>query len=128
MTAKLFEIRDKGTFIPALAVRCEPSFILQGGQQQDDIVEKYLLRRAGYNYPWDLIILTRLECGGAGSQATYDPFAWGNRTMHIAHKFIQENWGQLESGAVICVESILGERDKPKVSERVEQPWACKGL
>lgn len=119
MTTKLFEIRDRGTFIPALAVLCEPTFdrVLRA----EDVPERYLLRRAGYNTPWDLVILTRLECGGAGSKATYDPYAWGEtRTMPVAHKFIQENWNKLQSGAVICVETILGERSEPKISERLE--------
>lgn len=49
-----------------------------------------------------------------------DPYAWGQnpRTKYVAHKYIIENWDKLSTGDVVYVETILGERDTPKVSER----------
>lgn len=39
MTAKTIEIRDRGTFVPALAIRLEPT----------NEADRYLLGRAGYS-------------------------------------------------------------------------------
>lgn len=110
MNTKLFEIRDRGTFIPAIATI----------MRSDSDEEKYLLRRCGY--PIDvqqLVLLTRLE---GGEQAECDRYNWtsGARTMTTAHGYIEENWDNLKSGDVICVETILGERQTPKISERLE--------
>lgn len=113
MIVKAFEIRDAGTFIPAIGV------LMLGGE---DVAETYLLRRAGFGAaPPYCVILCRMECDGIDRNATYDPFAWGQnpRTMHVAHRYIEQHWKELENGAVICVETILGERQTPKVSERI---------
>jgi hypothetical protein len=40
--------------------------------------------------------------------------------MYVAHKHISENFDRLESGSVVCVEHLLGERPEPKTSERLE--------
>lgn len=107
METKALEIRDRGTFIPCLAVDMNP----QGDEQ------RYLLRRCGY--PCDgkpNVIVTRLD--GSGT-ATNDPYAWGgSRTWANAHNWIIEHWHELKDGDVVCVEFILGERAEPKVSER----------
>lgn len=109
MKAKALEIRDKGTFIPALAVSMSPE---NGGQA-------YLLRRAGFGAERvpALIMLTFLT---GNRHAEFDPYAWCDRTMKTAHAYIEANWNDLEDGSVICVETILGERAVPKVSERFE--------
>ena len=115
LKVKLFEIRDRLTFIPAIAVKLTYS----------DAAERFLLRRVGYEEaaiadsatpPY--ILLSKLD----GGRAEYDPFAWGSRTMNEAHRYIQLNWQILESGAVIDVEYILGESRFPKLSERTENP------
>lgn len=103
---KLVEIRDKGTFIPAVAFDCSLS-----GNSYDD----YLLRRAGYGEN-RCILLARLD----GGQAHYDPYDWGNRTWQVAHNHIEKNWDEIADSEVIDVEFILGESDKPKKSERYE--------
>ena len=114
MNIKAFEIRDKGTFIPVIAVKmlphCEP--------------ERYLLRRAGFNFADPSVIVCRMEASGVDRNATYDPYSWGggSRTMTVAHDHIQKNFDALNSGDVIDVEFILNETQKPKVSERVEYP------
>jgi hypothetical protein len=109
MQAKALEVRDKGTFIPVLCVDMNP-------KAPNMTRDHYLLRRCGY--PCDgrpNIIVTRL--GGSGP-ATNDYYTWGDRTWHVAHKYIVENWNALNDGDVVDVEWILGERDTPKVSER----------
>lgn len=106
MKSKALEIRDDGTFIPALAVDINP----------DNEGQRYLMRRVGY--PCDgrpNVILTRLE--GAGN-ATNDPYEWGGRTFPAAHHYIIEHWNELRDGDVVDVSFILGETDNPKVSER----------
>jgi hypothetical protein len=106
MIAKLFEVRDRATFLPVIATSMT---------SPANEAEFYLLRRAGYGVQ-PLILLTRLDADGR--PANYDPYAWGDRTMRVAHQHIQDHWLTLESGDVVDVEYILGERDAPKVSER----------
>lgn len=111
MQVKAFEIRDRGTFIPALGVL----------MKADNDVERFLLGRAGYpTHTWENhVILCRMEAKGERRDASYDEYSWGPaRTMCAAHRYIKEHWDDLPSGAVICVEHILGERETPKVSER----------
>lgn len=106
MKAKALEIRDEGTFIPALAVDMNP--------QVDE--QRYLLRRCGY--PCDgrpNIILTSLDGSG---KATNDPYEWGGRTYPVAHNYIIDHWDELKDGDVVDVSFILGETQAPKVSER----------
>lgn len=51
---------------------------------------------------------------------TCDPYDWGqNRSRHFAHKWLIEHFDEIESGAVVDVEFILGETKKPKLSEAV---------
>lgn len=126
MVVKAFEIRDRGTFIPAMGILMVPTVLTSlsgpGGAEDwgPNEAERYLLRRAGFA-DGQLVVLVRMECSGTDRHATYDPFAWGQnpRTFFVAHRYIQENWDELQSGAVICVEHILGERETPKESERV---------
>lgn len=113
MDVKLFEIRDKGTFLPVMAVRLESR----------NEAERYLLSRTGYGATerahGRYVLLLRLAAGRGSF--SFDPHDHGGaRTMYTAHKYIIENWSTLESGAVICVEHILGERPEPKTSERFD--------
>jgi hypothetical protein len=117
MEVKLLEVRDRGTFMPVMAVRL---------LARDD-AERFLLRRAGYaddqimphgqmvNEPY--VILVKLD----GVEAQYDPFEWGTRrrSLFVAHQFVIANWARLQPGQVIDVEHILGESAAPKLSERV---------
>lgn len=112
MTVKLFEIRDRATCIPAMAVHL----------RNRTPAEFFLLRRAGYSAEQiggreedheRYVVLMKLD----GERSTYDPFAWGDRTMHVAHLHIVEKWHTLESGDVVDVQFILGETKAPKVSE-----------
>ena len=111
MKTKTFEIRDRATFIPILAVKLEP------GCEAD----RFLLGRAGFGITpkkqAEYIYLIRIS-GGEG-KAACDPYDWGvsPRTLHTAHLHIMEHFDELESGSVVDVEFILGETKEPKVSE-----------
>jgi len=114
--AKALEIRDEGTFIPALAVDMNPSL---GVFPERCEAQHYLLRRVGY--PCDgrpNILLTKLTADG--SPAWNDPYGWGGRTFPVAHNYIIEHWDELRDGDVVDVSFILGETATPKVSERLE--------
>lgn len=112
MEAKTFEVRDDGTFIPVLAVRLNPN----------TEADRYLLARAGYGRKPEaqvgFVVMWQLN----GGHAHYDPNAWDGRTKRTAHKYITDNWGQLDSGAVIDVEFILDETKESKISERETVP------
>lgn len=117
---KLFEIRDRATFIPVVAVKMQ-SYLdhrAWAGYIENER-EAYLLMRAGYSEVGHaLILITRADGGG---KANYDAYDWcdGSRTFKIAHAYIEKNFDALESGAVIDVEFILGESKEEKLSERL---------
>ena len=116
MRVKALEIRDKATFIPALAVDMNPSH-----EAGDAMNQRYLLRRCGY--PCDghpNIILTRLDGNATqgNGEATNDPYARSGRTWPVAHNWIIDNWDALDDGDVVDVEFILGESKTPKLSEK----------
>ena len=101
MEAKFLEIRDKATFMPALAVRISGD-------------DGYIPSRAGYGQP--MILLHFLE----HPKAHYDAYCWGDRTKHTAHRHIEKNWDSIKNEDVIDVEFILGETTEPKKSERYD--------
>jgi len=112
MDVKLFEIRDKGTFIPAIAIRLT--------------TDHYLLYRAGWHNlgkpsttPPPVLLA---QIGGGQGRVCSDVYDWTSRTMQVAHSHIEENWNTLSSGQVIDVEYILGITQKPKQSEEVTVP------
>jgi len=114
MKVKTFEIRDKMTFIPALAIKLEPYHE----------ADRYLLARAGFGIRPDeqgrYVLLIRLE----GLECQYSPDNWRGsaRTMPEAHRYIVQTFDALEHGAVVDVQSILGETEGPRVSEREGSP------
>lgn len=122
---KLFEVRDRATFIPVMAVA-----LFHSGAEEGSESESYLLRRAGYSAQQ----IDPLKCAALAlepyimlvaltdARANYDPYSWGNRTLAAAHEHIILNWDSLISGAVLDVEFILGEKPTPKVSERLTAP------
>ena len=109
MQTKLFEIRDRATLIPVLAVNCDTSM---------DQREWWLLRKAGYACDGNNIVLLSNLCGG--TVINYDPFNWSDRTYATAHEFITEHWDSLRSGDVVDVEFILGETLEVKISEQFD--------
>jgi len=127
MIAKALEIRDKGTFIAALAVDMNPGlpYPENGSMSESELsnslsahnARTYLLRRCGY--PCDgrpNVIVTRLDGSG---KASNDPYSWGGRTWPIAHNYIIDHWETLRDGDVVDVEFILSETTEPKQSERL---------
>ena len=99
METKLFEIRDRGTFIPVLAVSISDE-------------DGFLAKRAGFGSRCIQVVHF------AHGKTSYDPYGWDNRTMKNAHAFIEKNWDDLKNEEVIDVEFILGETKEPKKSER----------
>ncbi len=112
MEIKCLEIRDDGTFIPVICIRPVPT----------NNEQAYLLRRDGYrgNETERCIIMIDAQCRGVA----YDPYDWkgDTRTKPRAHIFIEAFWHTLKDGDVVDVQYILGETEKPKVSERVSSP------
>lgn len=109
MTVKLFEIRDSGTFIPAMAIKLSPQ----------NEAEKYLLSKSGYGEYAEDHERYVLFCGLDGGKITYDQYDWGNRTRQVAHDYIIKNFDDLENGAVVDVQFILGETKHIKKSEAI---------
>jgi hypothetical protein len=131
MTTKIIEIRDSGTFIPALAIRL--------GSPNER--ERYLLARSGFGRTMEdqseYIVLCKIN-GGEPCECHIDPFAWGRnpRTMFVAHLYLLNRPGELAAdrtlervpekhdgfdslpqGVVVDVEYILGMRANPKEPE-----------
>lgn len=109
MITKLLEVRDRATFIPCIAIEYDPDEIRSEADQ-------YLLNRAGYG-PTRCILFGRLDGKG---KLLYDPFEYDSRTMRTAHEFLIEHWVTVDSGDVIDVEFLLGEKSDIKKSERFE--------
>jgi hypothetical protein len=108
MILRTVEIRDRNTFIPALAIRLKPA----------NESQRYLLARVGFR-DGESILLVVLS----SQKATADPYGWvslgmGPRTMPIVHKWLEKHFDEVVDGDVIDVEFILGETDRPKLSER----------
>ena len=105
---KLFEVRDRATCIPVIAIR--PSIA-------DFETERWLWGRGGFgSHPEEYVLVAKLD---NESVLTSDPYKQGPfRTMLEATKFIRANFADLETGNVIDIEFILGETDIPKESDR----------
>lgn len=109
MQNKLFEVRDRATFIPVMAIHID-------GNCTDQ--EDWLLRRSGYgkSEDRDYVYLINLQTG----EGQYDPYKWGcySRTLHEAHRYITAHFDELQTGDVVDVEFILGESATKKITER----------
>lgn len=104
MEVKLFEVRDRHTFLPCIGILTAPGV-------DDDYKERWLLRQAGYGGP--IVLFGRLR----GETFNYDVYEWRDRTMETAHAYVTANWDRLSTGDVVDVEFILGETTAPKRSE-----------
>lgn len=107
---KLFEVRDKATYMPFVATK----IITVSADEQ----EQYILGIAGWRTQ-DPLFFTNLTTG----ETQQDPYGWPSsaRTVPNAHQYVIDNWDALASGDVVCVEHILGERDTPKTPERLDR-------
>lgn len=114
METKLFEVRDRGTFLPILCVKLEP------GNEPD----RYLLAMTGYGLrpetQGEYILTGKLRTGDLKCCPHDQPGYPGVRTLWVAHQHIEKHWEELTSGDVIDVEFILGEVEAPKISQRIQ--------
>ena len=118
MTSKVIEIRDRGTFVPALATRLD-SELHQ---------ERWLLREAGFEAPHEYVFLCKISGGSGHYKTTCDPVDWNDRTYFTIHKYLIEHFDEVRPGQVLDVEYILGEKPMPKQSERETRWLAAKVL
>lgn len=125
MEAKLFEVRDRGTFIPVLAVLLLPTVpqpvtaTQTMGFAQYLEKERYLLARCGFRTV-RMVQLTHLQ----SMKTHHEDWEWeqdGTRTMGAAHRHILRAWDMLKTGDVIDVEYLAGESKTAKVSEREDE-------
>lgn len=102
MEVKLFEVRDRCTFIPCIGIKVTGD-------------DGPLARRIGILRGNHSIMFGRL----AGGQMVHSPHeqTLSGRTMHDAHRCVSETWDSLKSGDVIDVEYWLGETKTKKASE-----------
>jgi hypothetical protein len=115
MHIKVLEVRDALTFIPVIAI-CVAG--------KDDF-ERYLVAKAGYGLTFDeqkeFVLMSPLV-GGFSNRIEYDHHKWEDqRTLGNAHKYIREKFWGLQTGEVIDIEFILGEKSEPKKSQRTEK-------
>jgi hypothetical protein len=114
MQAKLFEVRDRLTFIAVLAVRLEP-----GGE-----ADRYLLARCGFGRDPDVqrgyVMMTALS--SSLSSSSPDDWMAGGRTLRTAHRYIRDHWEELASGDIVDVEFLAGEIPAPRPSEATLRP------
>jgi hypothetical protein len=112
LITKAFEIRDRATFIPVLATKLDTVDLKEE--------EAYLIRKSGFGRNYQHILVTKLIDGE--TQTEHDAGYWQGlgRTMGEAHRYINEHFDELQPGAVIDVEFILGETTVCKVSERLK--------
>jgi len=107
MEVKLFEVRDRGTYMPSLAIRCNPA----------NESERLMLWRAGYGEIGWVQGSYVLFAPESDPRLRYNPSEWGCRTRATAHQYIKDHWSELTTGQVIDVRTILGETDAPAPSD-----------
>jgi hypothetical protein len=114
---KLFELRDRATFIPAIAIALRPERpeTYEGTETEEQLSqERYLLRRLGYSYDGITILLTALN----GNHPAYtDPYDWTLEPWVTVHTWLEKHWDEVQSGAVLDGEFLRGETLAPKCSE-----------
>lgn len=138
MQVKLLEVRDRGTFIPVIAIamisKFEPPSLdmhtaAHAAAATAHNARRWLLRQAGYADDERHPTIALAHLGAAktadrvsGKTFCCDPYDWCDRTYQVAHIFIESHWHELKDGDVVDVEYILGETKEPKRSERAEVP------
>jgi hypothetical protein len=112
---KMFEVRDRGTYIPVLAMKMQNEPVEQ--DLKVDAAYRYHLGQTGYgpDSEFPVVVVMRLD----DCQAHYDQFKWSNssRTMQIAHEYIADHFDELKDCAVVDVEFISGESLASKESQ-----------
>ena len=113
METKLLEIKDRMTRTFGLAMKFPE-------RHEQSVAEAQIIEASSHGDGTGYVLLLDID-GGSGN-FTCDPYDWpqwkgGSRTMQAAHEWICSHWRELENGSVVCVETILGERETPKVSD-----------
>lgn len=126
MEVKAVEIRDRATFIPALAIRLGPIHNRLWPEQDEDAfqeireAERYLLSRSGYGQTperqCEFLYIINLQTGQVSLHS--DGGTWVG-TVGRAAQWLRENWEEFKSGSVVDCEFIRGETKEPKTSERL---------
>lgn len=98
---KFIEIRDEGTFIPAMATRIHGA-------------DNWLVRASGYGRTSYYVILTQLN----GPVSQYNASKWGKGTMWTVHDYIKEHWDEIKDGDLIDARFIRGEIERLPDSEQ----------
>lgn len=106
---KFFEVRDKATTASVMCIQMDLMKVLYTQGERSVRIAS----RAGYAFNPTCILFHPM----AHDKIKYDPCEWGDRTYQVAHDYIIKNWETLESGDIVDVEYILGERDKPKTTD-----------
>jgi len=109
MEIRLFEVRDRATFIPVMAICFDPDKIKRESQ------DEYLLSMAGYD-GW-YILYAPLD-GLKSGEINYDSSHWNDRTHKTAHEYIKTHWDELKPGDVVDCEFIRGESKESKTMQR----------
>lgn len=106
MRTWIIEIRDHATCIPALAIH----------MLADTHAQAYWIHsRCGHPRDGSGIGLMKLNDG----EGHFDPYDWTqNRTMANAHLWILQHIDDLEDCMVVDVRVVLGEAERPAISER----------
>ena len=113
---KTVEIRDRATLIPAFAIKMLPS----------DEKELFLFKGAGYGISHPCIMLISIEAPWHAARSSDE---WkGSRTMATAHKWIEMNFDNIQSGEVIDVEFLLHEKEKPSLNSFIEEAMEASKL
>ena len=116
---KIFEVRDRATMIPVLVTKIYAgvdAMTPMGNVTEHRLQAERLISHAGFG-PQPLYLYQPLVGAGLGT-VSYDSTSWPTfRTHKVAHAYIEKHWGELEDGAVICVEFIEAERDTPKTTD-----------
>jgi hypothetical protein len=119
METKLFELRDRGTFIPLLCIKPGAEALHKTGCDDSPCTcgAAFIAKMAWrYGYKDNPAIIV-VHMGNPDRGAHSDPYAWSDRTFQTAHQWIKRHWDEIQSGHVVDVEFILGETLEPKASE-----------
>ena len=114
MQTKLFEIRDRLTYIPVLCVK--------PGRGVSSSAESKMWQTSGYGNlkeQAEYVLMYTIDSDSAPFKGNYGAYAWHDRTSETAHQYIIDNWYSLDSGSVVDVEYILGETISPKISHNI---------
>lgn len=115
METKLFEVRDRMTFLAVICIKLTST----------NEAERYLLAMSGYGLSTEsqtkYVLMGKLRTGDLKCCPADQEGYPGVRTMWMAHQHIQKHWDALTSGDTIDMEFILGESAEPKISQRLEK-------